>query len=69
MLIYPREGDNSCIAFLECYFGTGAYNETIFRAGHVPGGTIVLSQERTKRSRMIPSFRKKRTLRTRSEKY
>ena len=28
------------------------------RAGRVPGGTIVLSQERTERSRMIPSFRK-----------
>ena len=30
------------------------------RAGHVPGGTIVLSQERTERSRTIPSFQKKR---------
>ena len=29
------------------------------RAGRVPGGTIVLSRERTERSRMIPSFRKK----------
>ena len=29
------------------------------RAGRVPGGTIVLSQERTKRSRTIPSFKKK----------
>ena len=29
------------------------------RAGRVPGGTIVLSLERTERSRMIPSFGKK----------
>ena len=29
------------------------------RAGHVPGGTIVLSRERTERSRTIPSFQKK----------
>ena len=32
-------------------------NET--RAGRVPGGTIVLSRERTERSRTIPSFQKK----------
>ena len=31
----------------------------ICRAGLVPGGRIVLSQERTERSRTIPSFRKK----------
>ena len=30
------------------------------RAGRVPGGTIVLSRERTERSRTIPMFRKKR---------
>ena len=29
------------------------------RAGRVSGGTIVLSRERTERSRTIPSFRKK----------
>ena len=29
------------------------------RAGRVNGGTIVLSRERTERSRTIPSFRKK----------
>ena len=32
------------------------------RAGRVPGGTIVLSRERTERSRMIPSFRKNERL-------
>ncbi len=31
----------------------------IHRAWHIPGGTIVLSLERTERSRTIPSFRKK----------
>ena len=31
----------------------------ISRAGRVNGGTIVLSRERTERSRTIPSFRKK----------
>ena len=45
------------------------YNEPLDSAGRVPGGMIVLSQERTERSRTIPSFRKKRTLRKRSEKY
>ena len=32
------------------------------RARRVPGGTIVLSRERTERSRMIPSFRKNERL-------
>ena len=32
------------------------------RAGRVPGGTIVLSRERTERSRTIPSFRKNERL-------
>ena len=31
----------------------------VYRAGRVPGGTIVLSWERTERSRTTPSFRKK----------
>ena len=30
------------------------------RAGRVPGGTIILSRERTERSRTIPSFGKKK---------
>jgi len=32
------------------------------RSGRVPGGTIVLSRERTERSRTIPSFRKNERL-------
>ena len=32
------------------------------RAGRIPGGTIVLSRERTERSRRIPSFQKNERL-------
>ena len=34
----------------------------IFRAGRRSWGTIVLSRERTERSRTVPSFRKKNEL-------
>ena len=37
-------------------------SSVISRAGHVPGETIVLSQEQTERSRTIPSFRKNKRL-------
>ena len=43
----------------------GTINELI-KTGRVPGGRIFLSREQTEQSRTIPSFRKKRTLRTRS---
>ena len=36
-----------------------SYIPTAFRTGRVPGETIVVSRERTERSRPIPSFRKK----------
>ena len=35
------------------------HDQLSIRAGRVPGGTIVLSRERTERSRTIPWFRKK----------
>ena len=47
-------------------FSLISYFDLLSRAGRVPGGTIVLSRERTEQSRTIPSFRKKQTLRTRS---
>ena len=47
-------------AMLQAEITTLREDGYIFRAGRIPSGTIVLSRERPKQSRTIPSFQKKK---------